>query len=64
MLGHWKGEVEGHAVEAFPGHGTRTTEHQQIHELEGKNRRLRIERNILKKPRPSLPKSTPKLSIY
>ena len=49
LIGRWKGELEGHAAEAFRGHGKRTAEQQRIHELESENHRLRMERDILKK---------------
>ena len=49
LIGRWKGELENHAAEAFPGHGKRIAEQQRIHELESENRRLRMERDILKK---------------
>jgi transposase len=49
MIGRWKDELESQAAEAFPGHGKRHTEQQRIHELESENRRLRMERDILKK---------------
>ncbi|TDJ67452.1 MAG: transposase [Proteobacteria bacterium] len=49
MIGRWKRELEGNAAEAFPGKGKRTAEQQRIHELETENRRLRMEKEILKK---------------
>ncbi len=49
LIGRWKGELEGQAAEAFRGHGKRTAEQQRIYELESENRRLRMERDILKK---------------
>lgn len=49
LIGRWKGELEARATDAFPGHGKRAAEHQRIHELEAENRRLRMERDILKK---------------
>jgi transposase len=49
LIGRWKGELEDHETEAFPGKGKRPTEQQRIHELESENRRLRMEREILKK---------------
>ena len=49
LLGRWKGALEDHETEAFPGKGKRPTEQQRIHELESENRRLRMEREILKK---------------
>ena len=49
LIGRWKRELEDSAVEAFPGKGKRTAEQQRIHELESENRRLRMEKEILKK---------------
>ena len=49
LIGRWKRELEDNAVEAFPGKGKRTAEQQRIHELESENRRLRMEKEILKK---------------
>ena len=49
MIGRWKRELDGNAAEAFPGKGKRTAEQQHIHELETENRRLRMEKEILKK---------------
>ncbi len=49
MIGRWKHEQENHGVQAFPGQGKRSGEQQRIHELETENRRLRMEKDILKK---------------
>jgi len=49
LIGRWKRQLEGDASEAFPGKGKRTAEQQRIHELETENRRLRMEKEILKK---------------
>ena len=49
LIGRWKDELEAHKAEAFPGKGRRTAEQQRIYELELENRRLRMEREILKK---------------
>ncbi len=49
LIGRWKNELETQKAEAFPGQGKRTSERQRIHELESENRRLRMERDILKK---------------
>ena len=49
LIGRWKGELETHQAEAFPGQGNRPTEQQRLHELESESRRLRMERDILKK---------------
>ena len=49
LIGRWKQDLEDNGAEAFPGKGKRTTEQQRIHELEAENRRLRMEKDILKK---------------
>ena len=49
LIGRWKRQLEGDSTEAFPGKGRRTAEQQRIHELETENRRLRMEKEILKK---------------
>ncbi len=49
LIGRWKKELEALEREAFPGKGKRPTEQQRVHELELENRRLRMERDILKK---------------
>ena len=49
LIGRWTRQLEENAVEAFPGKGKRTVEQQRIHDLEAENRRLRMEKEILKK---------------
>ncbi len=49
LIDRWKNELEDPEREAFPGKGKRPTEQQRIHALEMENRRLRMERDILKK---------------
>ncbi len=49
LIGRWRRQLEGSASEAFPGKGKRTVAQQHIHELETENRRLRMEKEILKK---------------
>jgi transposase len=49
LIGRWKQQLEEDRSEAFPGKGKRTAEQQRIHELETENRRLRMEKEILKK---------------
>ena len=49
LIGRWKRQLEDDRSEAFPGKGKRTAEQQRIHELETENRRLRMEKEILKK---------------
>ena len=65
LIGRWKRQLEDNTSDAFPGKGKRTAEQQRIHELEVENRRLRMEKEILKKrPRPSLSKKAHEVSIY
>ena len=49
LIARWKHEAENNATGAFPGSGKRSAEQQRIHELETENRRLRMEKEILKK---------------
>jgi transposase len=49
LVSRWKRQLEDEASAAFPGKGKRTAEQQRIHELETENRRLRMEKEILKK---------------
>jgi transposase len=49
LIARWERQLEGNASEAFPGRGKRTAEQQRIHDLETENRRLRMEKEILKK---------------
>jgi transposase len=49
LIGRWRRQLEEGAGEAFPGKGKRSAEQQRIHDLETENRRLRMEKEILKK---------------
>ena len=49
LIGRWKRQLEDDASAAFPGNGKRSAEQRRIHELETENRRLRMEKEILKK---------------
>ena len=49
MISRWKRELEVQGKHAYPGNGRLTPEQQRIHELEKENRRLQMERDILKK---------------
>lgn len=49
MLGRWKRELSTDGAEAFRGHGVRTNEAEELHRLREENRKLRLERDILKK---------------
>lgn len=45
----WQREQEAQGEHAYPGKGRFTPEQQRLHELEKENRRLPMERDILKK---------------
>ena len=49
LIGRWKRELSDHGTAAFPGNGKGTAEQQGIHELETENRRLWMDKDILKK---------------
>lgn len=49
MLGRWVRSYRSNQDEAFPGEGNLTGNDKRIRDLEAENRRLRLEREILKK---------------
>ncbi len=49
MLGRWIKEFERDESEAFRGNGELTTEQEELRRLRDENRRLKMERDILKK---------------
>ena len=49
MLGRWVKEFQEDDHEAFRGNGKRTTEEEELRRLREENRRLKMERDILKK---------------
>jgi transposase len=49
LLHRWKAAVQQHQAEAFPGQGYQTPEQAELRQLREDNRRLRMERDILKK---------------
>ena len=49
MLGRWKREVEAQENGAFPGKGRLLSDQEEIYRLREENKRLRMEREILKK---------------
>ena len=49
MLGRWKREVEQIMNGAFPGNGRVSRDQEEVYRLREENRRLRMERDILKK---------------
>jgi transposase len=48
LIGRWRRQLEADAG-GFPGKGKLTADQQRIRELESENRRLRMEKDILKK---------------
>ena len=49
MLGRWKREVEAKHNGAFPGNGHVSPDKEEVHRLRDENKRLRMERDLLKK---------------
>jgi transposase len=49
MLGRWVKEAQEDESEAFRGNGKRTVEQEELRLLRDENRRLKMEREILKK---------------
>ncbi len=49
MLGRWVKEFQTDESEAFRGNGKRTEEQEELRRLREENRRLKMEREILKK---------------
>lgn len=48
ILSRWKSEQTQHREAAFPGQGHQTPEQAELRQLREDNRRLRMERDILK----------------
>jgi transposase len=49
MLRKWKQQLEHNGANAFPGNGHLSPEQEELHRLRQENKRLRMEREILKK---------------
>ncbi len=49
MLRRWKGQVTRDGAVVFPGKGQQTPEQAELHRLREENRRLQMEREIVKK---------------
>jgi transposase len=49
MLGRWKRELAARENRAFPGKGRLAPDQEELHRLREENKRLWIEREILKK---------------
>ena len=64
MLGRWVREQSVLGNDAFPGKGRLTPEQEELQRLRAENKRLRMERDILKKRRPSSPRSRTEISVH
>ncbi len=49
LLRSWKHALEKEGEQAFPGHGKLTPLEEELRQLRAENKRLQIERDILKK---------------
>lgn len=49
ILWKWRDQFSGENDQAFPGKGHMTPEKEELHRLREENKRLRMEREILKK---------------
>lgn len=49
MLSTWKRELAAHGDQVFPGNGRLKADDEEIRQLRAENKRLREERDILKK---------------
>ena len=49
MIGRWVKEYKADESEAFRGNGKLTAEHEELRRLREENRRLKLEREVLKK---------------
>jgi transposase len=49
MLQRWKRELAARENKAFPGKGRLSPDQEEVHRLREENKRLRMERDILKK---------------
>lgn len=49
LISRWKRQLTEGEKDAFPGNGKRTADQQRIHDLEKEVRRLRMEKDVLKK---------------
>jgi len=64
MLSRWVQEAQEDENEAFRGNGKRTAEQEELRRLRDENRGLRMEREILKKRRPSSPENRAEVSVH
>ena len=49
MLDRWRREYRAHEAQAFPGTGHQSSEMEELKQLREENRKLKLEKEILKK---------------
>ena len=59
LLRSWKIAFQAEGDQAFPGHGKLTAIEQELHQLRAENKRLHMERDILKKATAFFAKESP-----
>ena len=64
MLGRWVRDSRDESESAFPGKGNLNAEQQEISRLREENKRLRLEKEILKKRRPSSPRRGTEVPVH
>jgi transposase-like protein len=57
VLGRWAREFKQSEQQAFPGHGVQKPDDAEVIRLRREVVQLKMERDILKNPQPSLPRS-------
>lgn len=62
--GRWAQEYRADATQAFRGNGKLTPEQEGLRRLRAENRQLKLEREILKKRRPSSRKSRTEILVH
>jgi transposase len=64
VLGRWVREFKQSEQQAFPGHGVQKPDDAELTRLRREVAQLKMERDILKKPQPSLPRSRREVRLY
>jgi transposase len=64
ILGCWKRACTAKQSAAFPGNGRVSPAQDALHRFHDENKRLRMERDILKKALASLPTHRPEVCLY
>ena len=64
VLGRWVREFRQSEQQAFPGHGVQKPDDAEVTRLRREVGQLKMERDILKKPQPSLPRSRREVRLH